>query len=240
MNQFKIQNKDENVKYTMLKFRKTPITKTKMNLEKELESLTPESFSYALNMLAQIDSDLAQVLAILGNPPLWNREPGFPTLVQIILEQQVSLATAKAVFNRLSQTVTPLTPNNFLTFDDEQLKAIGFSRQKSLYCRGLADAIVNGQLNLNQLESMDDRTIRTQLKLIKGIGDWTVDIYLLMALKRPDAFPKGDLGLVIATQKLKGLAERPTPIQLESIAQNWRPWRAVAARILWHYYLQHF
>jgi DNA-3-methyladenine glycosylase II len=211
-----------------------------MNLEKELESLTPESFNYALNMLAQIDSDLAHVLAVLGNPPLWNRKPGFSTLVQIILEQQVSLAAAQAVFNRLSQTVTPLTPNNFLTFDHEQLKAIGFSRQKSLYCRELADAIVNGQLNLTQLESMDDRTIRNQLKLIKGIGDWTVDIYLLMALKRPDAFPKGDLGLIIATQKLKGLAERPTPIQLEAIAQNWQPWRAVAARILWHYYLQHF
>ncbi|BCL33676.1 DNA-3-methyladenine glycosylase family protein [Nostoc sp. MS1] len=203
----------------------------------ELELLTPASFKDALTVLANLDNDLARVLETLGPPPMWKREAGFATLVKIILEQQVSLAAAKAVFNRLSEIVKPLTPENFLTFDDSQLRLIGFSRQKSLYCRGLAESIVKGELDLGNLAAMDDNVIRSQLKRIKGIGDWTVDIYLLMALQHRDAFPRGDLGLIIAAQQLKGLATRPTPIQLEAIAENWRPWRAVAARILWHYYL---
>lgn len=199
---------------------------------------TPVNLDDAFIALANLDSDLARILEIFGTPPTWKREPGFPTLVQIILEQQVSLASAKAVFNRLCEIVVPLVPENFLTFNDTQLKTIGFSRQKSLYCRGLAEAIVKGDLDLNQLETMEEPAIRTQLKRLKGIGDWTVDIYLLMALQHPDAFPKGDLGLAIATQQIKGLATRPTPIELEAIAQNWQPWRGVATRILWHYYLE--
>ncbi|BAY48305.1 HhH-GPD family protein [Scytonema sp. HK-05] len=201
------------------------------------ESLTQETLTYALMELANRDSDFAGILETFGPPPLWEREAGFPTLLRIILEQQVSLAAAKAVFNRLCAVAVPLTPENFLTLDDVQLKTIGFSRQKILYGRALAIAITSGQLNLTNLETMDETAIRTELKRIKGIGDWTVDIYLLMALLRPDVFPKGDLGLAIATQKLKGLTLRPTPEELAAIADNWRPWRAVAARILWHYYL---
>lgn len=203
----------------------------------ELELLTKESIARGLIVLANIDSDLGRIVETLGNPPMWEREAGFSTLLRIILEQQVSLAAARAVFNRLCALVVPLTPENFLTLDDAQLKTIGFSRQKTLYCRGLAEAITSGQLDLTQLEKMDEITIRTELKQLKGIGDWTVDIYLLVALQHPDVFPKGDLGLAIATQKLKGLTTRPTPVQLEAIAENWRPWRAVAARLLWHYYL---
>jgi DNA-3-methyladenine glycosylase II len=202
-----------------------------------LEPLTQETLTRGLMVLASRDSDFAQILETLGSPPLWERKAGFSTLLRIILEQQVSLAAAKAVFDRLCGVVIPLTPENFLTLDDVQLKAIGFSRQKIVYGRGLASAIMNGQLDLTQLETMDETVIRTELKRIKGIGDWTADIYLLMALQRPDVFPKGDLALAIAFQKLKGLATRPTPEELETIAESWRPWRAVAARILWHYYL---
>ncbi|MCG6138070.1 MAG: DNA-3-methyladenine glycosylase [Nostoc sp. LLA-1] len=200
-------------------------------------SLTRESFTYGLEVLANIDSDLASILKALGTPPMWEREAGFPTLIHIILEQQVSLAAAKAVFNRLCAMVVSLTPENLLKLEDVQLKSIGLSRQKIVYCRGLADAIVNEQLDLTKLETMEETTIRNKLKQIKGIGDWTVDIYLLMALKRPDVFPKGDLGIAIALQNIKKLPTRPTPTQIETIAQNWRPWRAVATRILWHYYL---
>ncbi|MBE9199182.1 MULTISPECIES: DNA-3-methyladenine glycosylase 2 family protein [unclassified Nodularia (in: cyanobacteria)] len=203
----------------------------------EILSLTTESFTYGLEVLAKIDSDLARILETLGSPPRWERESGFPTLLRIILEQQVSLAAAKAVFNRLAGVVISLTPENFIKLGDVQLQEIGFSRQKMRYCRELADAILTGQLDLAQLETMDETAIRTELKLIKGIGDWTVDIYLLMALKRPDVFPKGDLGIAIALQNIKGLPTRPTPAQIEVMAQNWRPWRAVATRILWHYYL---
>lgn len=203
----------------------------------DLQSLTKETFTHALMVLANLDQDLADILKTFGPPPMWEREAGFPTLLQIILEQQVSLAAARAVFNRLCDVIQPLKPESFLTLDDLQLKGIGFSRQKMLYCRELANAIINGQLDLNKLETMDETTVRTELKRIKGIGDWTVDIYLLMALQRPDVFPKGDLGIAIALQKLKKLTSRPTPTQIEAIAQHWRPWRAVATRILWHYYL---
>jgi DNA-3-methyladenine glycosylase II len=203
----------------------------------ELESLTEESLTRGLMVLANIDSDLARILDKLGPPPMWQRELGFATLLCIILEQQVSLAAAKAIFNRLCGVVVTLTPENFLTLDDAQLRGIGFSRQKILYCRGLAQAIATSQLDLTKLETMDETTIRIELKRLKGIGDWTVDIYLLMALQRPDAFPKGDLAIAIALQKLKNLATRPTPAQLEAMTQHWRPWRAVAARLLWHYYL---
>jgi DNA-3-methyladenine glycosylase II len=210
----------------------------------ELESLTEESLTRGLMVLANLDSDLARILETLGPPPIWKREPGFATLLCIILEQQVSLAAAKAVFTRLCEVVVTLTPENFLALDDAQLRGIGFSRQKILYCRGLADAMptagkayATGQLDLTKLERMDETTIRTELKRLKGIGDWTVDIYLLMALQRPDVFPKGDLAIAIALQKLKNLATRPTPAQLEAMTQHWQPWRAVAARLLWHYYL---
>jgi DNA-3-methyladenine glycosylase II len=203
----------------------------------ELESLTKETFAYALMVLGNLDKDLAHILETFGPPPIWERETGFSTLLRIILEQQVSLAAARAVFKRLCDVVQPLTPKNFLVLDDLQLRGIGFSRQKMLYCRELANAIMSDQLDLSHLETMDETTIRTELKRIKGIGDWTVDIYLLMALQRPDVFPKGDLGVAIALQKLKKLTTRPTPTQIEAIAQQWRPWRAVATRILWHYYL---
>ncbi|KOP23891.1 hypothetical protein AMR41_23920 [Hapalosiphon sp. MRB220] len=201
------------------------------------QSLTQESFGSGLIILASRDSDFARVLETLGTPPMWERKTGFPTLMRIILEQQVSLASARAVFERLCAVAVPLTPESFLTLDDVQLKAIGFSRQKTMYGRALASAIISGHLDLTNLETMDETTIRIELKRIKGIGDWTVDIYLLMALQRPDVFPKGDLALAIALQKLKGLTLRPTPEQLEAIAESWRPWRAIAARILWHYYL---
>jgi DNA-3-methyladenine glycosylase II len=203
----------------------------------DLKSLTQESLTYGLKVLAERDKDIASVLSTLGLPPIWKREAGFPTLIRIILEQQVSVAAAKAVFDRLSNAVVPLTPENFLTADDLQLKAFGFSRQKTQYGRTLANAIVNGQLDLAELAKKDETIIRTELKRIKGIGDWTVDIYLLMALQRPNVFPKSDLALAIAAQRLKGLPARPTPAELESLAENWQPWRAVAARILWHYYL---
>ncbi|MHC5595853.1 MAG: DNA-3-methyladenine glycosylase family protein [Nostoc sp.] len=210
----------------------------------ELESLTEESLSRGLVMLANLDSDLARILETLGSPPIWSREPGFATLLCIILEQQVSLAAARAVFSRLCGVLVTLTPENFLTLDDVQLRGIGFSRQKILYCRGLAQAMpkagyagATGQLDLTKLDKMDETQIRTELKRLKGIGDWTVDIYLLMALQRPDVFPKGDLAIAIAFQKLKNLATRPTPVQLEAMTQHWRPWRAVGARLLWHYYL---
>ena len=200
-------------------------------------ALTGEMLTRAVRLLSRRDADLARILRELGSPPMWAREPGFPTLLHIILEQQVSLASAKAAYERLLATISPLTPNRFLELDDIKLKAIGFSRQKTLYGRNLARSILKGQLDLNAFDGMNDAAVRSELTKIKGIGPWTADIYLLMALRRPDVWPTGDLALATAARRVKGLPSCPTPDQLDHIGAAWRPWRAVAARLLWHYYL---
>ena len=168
---------------------------------------------------------------------MWARASGFSTLLHIILEQQVSLASARAAHTKLLELVSPLTPQRFLKLDDATLKAVGFSRQKTVYGRDLARSIVEGLLDLDALGSMDDAAVRSELVKIKGVGRWTADIYLLMVLRRPDIWPTGDLALAVAAQKVKRLRSRPTPDELDSISALWKPWRAVAARILWHYYL---
>lgn len=199
--------------------------------------LTEATLVHAVDMLAGRNPELAAILARYGRPPLWAREPGFPTLLHIILEQQVSLASARAAFDRLCAAVMPLTPAGFLALDDAQLKTIGFSRQKTRYGRALAAAVQAGRLDFCALADSDDEVVRSELKQIVGIGDWTVDIYLLMALRRPDAFPRSDLALQVAAQRVLGLAARPGPEALLALAEGWRPYRAAAARLLWHAYL---
>ena len=200
-------------------------------------ALTEAAFASGLRYLSERDPDLAGILKDLGPPPMWAREPGFPTLIHIILEQQVSLASARAAYERLLVAVSPLTSERFLTLDDDALKAIGFSRQKTGYGRHLAQAIVEGRLDLDALDGLDDGAAQSELTKIKGIGPWTADIYLLMALRRPDIWPSGDLALAVAVQRVKRLPCRPQPHELDVIGVAWRPWRSLAARLLWHYYL---
>lgn len=188
--------------------------------------------------LAARDEDLAAILARFGPPPLWARPATFATLVHIILEQQVSLASARAAFDRL-RARGAVTPQSFLTLDDATLKSIGFSRQKTAYCRLLAQAITDGTLKLTALQQMSDDEARAELTKLKGIGAWTADIYLLMALRRADIWPRGDLALLIALQQIKRLPARPNFIEFDAWGQQWRPYRAVAARLLWHHYLNH-
>jgi DNA-3-methyladenine glycosylase II len=199
--------------------------------------LTKASLAQGVTQLAKRDPDLARILGAYGQPPLWARAPGFATLVRIILEQQVSLASARATYERLRAATAPLTPQSFLTLDDATLKRIGFSRQKTAYVRQLAQAVVADELNLRALTELDDDAVRRALLRLKGIGPWTVEVYLLMALRRPDAWPASDLGLLLAAQQVKRLPVRPTPDELHVLAESWRPLRAVAARLLWHYYL---
>jgi len=183
------------------------------------------------------DADLAAIVHRHGPPPLWSRPPGFSTLLHIILEQQVSLASARAAFRKLQAAAYPLTPQAFLRLDDPTLKAVGFSRQKTRYGRELARAVTSGRLDFNRLARLDDADVRATLTAIKGIGPWTAEIYLLMALRRPDAWPTGDLALALAAQRAKRRSTLPDRVELESLGEGWRPWRAVAARILWHDYL---
>ncbi len=199
--------------------------------------LNEETFTQGVRLLADGDAHLAEVLQKYGPPPLWVRDPGFPTLVYIILEQQVSLASAKAAFDKLNAVVRPLTPGRFLKLTDAKLLRIGFSRQKTLYTRLLAEEITERRLNLVELHALPDRTAHEKLTALKGIGKWTADIYLLSALRRPDIWPTGDLALATAVKEVKHLLQRPSPEGLEKMSAPWRPWRAVAARLFWHHYL---
>ena len=192
---------------------------------------------FEMHPLLEQDPDLAAIHKRYGEPPLWKREPGFATLLHIILEQQVSLASALRTFEKLNALVPKLTPETFLALDDAALKDAGFSRQKARYGRALAKAILDGELRLESLPTLNDDEVRAELTKIVGIGAWTANIYLLMVLRRPDVWARGDLALAVAVQEIKDLPTRPSQDELEVIAQSWQPHRSYAARLLWHYYL---
>ena len=199
-------------------------------------TLDEASLRKGLRYLVRRDRELAGVYERWGVPPLWPRAEGFATLVHIILEQQVSLASALAAYGRLA-AASGLTPGRFLEFGDEELRGIGFSRQKAGYVRHLARAIIGGDLDLGALRGMDDEAARAELMRMKGVGAWTAEIYLLRALMRADAWPAGDLALAVALHEVKRLPARPTTAELVAFAEGWRPWRAVAACLLWNHYL---
>ena len=180
---------------------------------------------------------LAGIHAQHGDPPLWRRATGFQTLVHIILEQQVSLKSAKAMLVRLEAAIQPFTPERVIELGDGYLRGLGVTRQKSAYLLHLSDSIVNGDLSFAKLARLSDEEARLVLTRVKGIGSWSADVYLLMAMRRADIWPAGDLALAVAMKELKGLATRPGPEELERLAEQWRPHRAVAARMLWQYYL---
>src|SRR5215204_3508828 len=208
-----------------------------MPAEGSSQPLTQKSLALAARELAARDKTLASILATYGDPPLWRRPTGFPTLVHIILEQQVSLKSAKSMLTRLEAAVHPFTALRFLELGDTYLRSLGVTRQKSAYLLDLSASIVNGELSFTKLSRMSDDEARVVLTRVKGIGSWSADVYLLMAMRRADIWPAGDLALAVAMKELKGLANRPGPDELERLAEQWRPHRAVAARMLWQYYL---
>jgi DNA-3-methyladenine glycosylase II len=199
--------------------------------------LDEQSLLSAVELLAAKDPTLREIIKKYGPPPLWSRNPTFSTLIKIILEQQVSLASAQATYNKLTNTVNPLNPKTFNTITDRELRNMGFSRQKAKYCRILSEAILDGDIILDEImeKSVDDAM--KILTALKGIGPWTASIYLLMALKRPDIWPEGDRALLISMKESMNLTNVPTPTEAVLIAEFWKPWRSVAARILWHSYL---
>ena len=173
-------------------------------------TLNEENLASACKELAKADADLARIFKKYGTPPLWQREANFATLVHIILEQQVSLASALSAFKKLKERIGEVTPEGVLALSDKEMKAVYFSRQKTVYARELAKAVAEGILNLRLLENLPDMDAKHELKKIKGIGDWTSDIYLLMAMLRADVMPKGDLALHVAWKNLKNLERAPT------------------------------
>lgn len=168
---------------------------------------------------------------------MWARRPGFTTLLRIILEQQVSLASAEALYRRLAATVRPFDAAGILAVGISGLQQLGVTRQKARYVHALADQVTLGQLALRSLWRYSDAEARERLMGVPGIGPWTAGIYLLMALRRPDVWPPGDLALEKALGRHYGSASALTAIEIEDVTALWRPLRAVAARILWHSYL---
>lgn len=199
---------------------------------------TKRDLERAMTALAAADADIARALEVAGPPPLRRRPSGFPAALQIVMGQQLSIASARAIWGRLAAAVEPMTPEGVLALDDEACRAIGLSRQKTRYARGLAEAVASGALDFAALEALDDAEVIEAMTAVKGIGPWTAQIYLMFALRRADVWPVDDLAVVVATQRLKRLAARPDRAEMERIGEPWRPWRSAAALMMWHFYRQ--
>ena len=191
----------------------------------------------AAKKLSKIDGGLAAIFKIDGVPPLWARRPGFATLIKIVLEQQVSLSSAKAINDKLRKNIKPFTPARFLELGISNFKKWGLSRQKSSFCINLAEAVTDNKFSFTSLNKLNDYNIRQILMQIKGVGSWTADIYLLMALRRSDIWPRGDIALAKSMKKVKRLKDLPSYEEQLKVAEMWRPYRSVAARMLWQHYI---
>lgn len=200
--------------------------------------LTSTNFHRLCDDVSRTDNTLRSIIDSIGYPPFWTRPNSFATLVLTILEQQVSLAAAFAAYTKLKERVQEVTPENIVALGNEELRACYFSRQKIVYVRELAEAILQGRISLKKFERQPDDLVRETLKKQKGIGDWTVDIYLIHALRRTDILPLGDLALVKALRESKNLDPSTTREELHGLAEPWRPYRSVATMILWHYYIK--
>lgn len=197
-----------------------------------------DNFYQFCDVLAKKDKDLQKIIKQYGYPPMWTRPANFQTLILFILEQQVSLASAYAAFRKLKERIGYVTPSKILSLTDAELRACYFSRQKIVYARELAKAVQSRQLRLKKFSNAHEDEVRIELKKIKGIGDWTVDVYLMHALQRSDLFPLGDIALVNSLKETKQLHPHITREKMLAIAEPWRPYRSVASMILWHAYIQ--
>ena len=199
--------------------------------------LTRGTLRAAVTELCARDPLLAEITARWGAPPLWARQPGFPTLVRIILEQQVSLAAAATLYKRLVGHAGGMTPRNIAALGTDGLREFGLTRQKSAFCHGLASRVLDGSLDLAAVSRAPDAEGRAMLLAVPGLGPWSVDIYFLMALRRPDIWPQGDLALAVQLRELLQLPSNPSRDDQQRIAERWAPWRSIAARIVWTEYL---
>ncbi|HEY5637547.1 MAG TPA: hypothetical protein VIS77_11690 [Burkholderiales bacterium] len=200
-------------------------------------ALTHAGLARACTLLARADPDLARLHKLHGPPPLWARRPGFEALVRIILEQQVSLDAARTMFGRLAERLDGITPQTVASAGVEGLRALGLTRQKAAYCHGLAERLRSGALDLRAVSRAPEAEGRALLLAVPGLGPWSVGLYFIMALRRPDVWPQGDLALAIALAQVKRLRSRPDAARQLQLAKRWAPWRAVAARMLWQHYL---
>lgn len=196
------------------------------------------SFRGICGKLARRDTELAAIIREHGHPPMWTRPATFQTLILIILEQQVSLASAYAAFKKLKEKIGYVTPARILKLSDAEMRACYFTRQKTGYARELALAVQSRELKLSQLSSLPDEEVRSQMIRLKGIGHWTIDVFLMHALQRTDLFPLGDIALVNSLKETKNLPAHTSKNEMLQIAEAWRPYRTIAAMILWHSYIR--
>lgn len=197
-----------------------------------------DNFRPICDQLAKRDADLKRILKTRGYPSMWTRPNSFQTLILTILEQQVSLAAAYAAFKRLKERIGNVTPEKLAALSDQELRDCYFTRQKIVYARGLTEAVLSKQIKLRSLHYQSDESVREQLIPLKGIGHWTIDVYLMHALRRTDLFPIGDIALVNSLKHIKGLPDNSSKAEMLEIAEYWRPNRTIAAMILWHDYMQ--
>ena len=188
-----------------------------------------------IHTLIGLDELFREIYTIRGAPPDWQRPEGFESLVHIILEQQVSLQSAKAHFDKLKAFLPEFTPAAIIKLSDHEMRQCQVSRQKTIYLRELSSAILSGTINLRNLRNLPEAEVRQQLKSIKGIGDWTADIYLMFCLQAKDIFPFGDIAVI---NTLKELTEARSHEEIAVRASRWKPYRSLAAYFLWHYYLR--
>lgn len=186
--------------------------------------------------LGALHPDWAAIIARTGLPPLRRREGGFVGLCAIIVSQQLSVASARAVWTRVENVLAPLTPERVLQATDEDMRLSGLSRPKQKTLRAVAAAIVEGRLDFGALEELTPELVHQHMTAVSGIGPWTADVYLLFCLGHRDGFAAGDLAIQEAARVAFALPARPKPAELEAMAEAWRPWRGVAARLLWAYY----
>lgn len=201
------------------------------------QSLSRDTLPDAVNKLCVQDPFMLNLVEEFGSPPLWQKTQSYETLVHIILEQKVSLASALAVMRRVKKLCPDMSAEAFLMVPEPELREAGVSGRKVSYCQSIASAIVSGELNLQSLRRKNDDEILEILTAIRGIGPWTAGVYLLMSLRRVDAWASGDRALVVSYAESAGLSEIPSYREFDEIAEQWRPLRGVAARVLWHSYL---
>lgn len=203
-----------------------------------MQQFNKENFHSLCDLLGKQDKAFGKIIREYGYPPMWTRPASFATLIHIILEQQVSLASAKAAFVKLKARLGTITPAKLLQLSDAEMRACYFSRQKTIYARHLAEMLVSKELQLHKIRALPDESIKIELKKVKGIGEWTADIYLIFALQRPDIFPTGDLAMMQALKEVMQLPKEITKDEIILMAESWRPHRSVATMLLWHHYLR--
>jgi len=190
----------------------------------------------ALDELALKDNDVATGLKLVGYPPPRIRPAGFETLFSIVVSQQLSTHAAAAIMGRAKELLPKLEPQAVLNLPEGALREIGLSHRKVEYTQGLSQAILSKSFDPNALELLDDEAVKKEIISLKGFGPWSAEIYLMFSLQRQDVFPSGDLALLVALQKLKGLDEKPSPEYAQEIIAHWSPWRTAGSLFLWHYY----